>query len=125
MLTRTKAVPAKLSDTLLREDASYLIIGGTGGLGRSMTRWLARKGAKHIILASRSSQVSDSVQALIRDLAEEGTEVLVRQCDVSKKEDVQRLVSESSDSFPIRGVIHSAMVLHVSNPQTTKSGFLC
>lgn len=74
---------------------------------------MARKGAKHILLASRSSRVSDSVQALIEELALEGTEVLVRQCDVSKQEDVARLVSESSSSFPIRGVIHSAMVLHV------------
>ncbi|KAI0132887.1 polyketide synthase [Xylariales sp. AK1849] len=107
-----KAVPAKLSDTLLRADASYLIIGGTGGLGRSITRWMARKGAKHIILASRSSRVSETVQTLIQSLAAEGTEVVVRQCDVAKEEDVTRLVTESTISPPIRGVIHSAMVLN-------------
>lgn len=74
---------------------------------------MARKGAKRIILASRSTRISDSVQALISDLASEGTEVAVRQCDVSKQQDVARLVSEPSE-LPIRGVIHSAMVLHVS-----------
>lgn len=75
---------------------------------------MARKGAKRVILASRSSRVSDSVQTLINDLAAEGTEVVVRQCDVSKKEDVQKLVAaSSSESLPVRGVIHSAMVLHV------------
>ncbi|KAI9737711.1 MAG: hypothetical protein M1818_005715 [Claussenomyces sp. TS43310] len=110
---QVKAVPAKLSDSLLRSDASYLIIGGTGGLGRSITRWMARKGAKHIILASRSSRVNDNVKTLIQDLAVEGTEVLVRQCDVSKQEDVAKLISECSrDLPPIRGIIHSAMVLH-------------
>lgn len=109
-----QAVPAKLSDTLLRDDGSYLIIGGTGGLGRSMTRWMANKGAKHIILASRSSNVSDTVQSLIDDLSVEGVEVVVRQCDVSVEKDVGRLVTETSSSHPIRGVIHSAMVLHVS-----------
>ena len=107
-------MPASISSTLLRADASYLIIGGTGGLGRSITQWMARKGARHIILASRSSRVSESVQGLIQDLANEGTEVIVRQCDVGKKEDVERVVAEASDSLPIRGVIHSAMVLHVS-----------
>ncbi|CAM1507705.1 Fc.00g045530.m01.CDS01 [Cosmosporella sp. VM-42] len=107
-----KAVPPKLSDTLLRSDASYLIIGGTGGLGKSITRWMARKGAKHIILASRSSRVSDSVQTLIQDLDAEGTNVSVHQCDVAKEEDVTRLVSETADLLPIRGVIHSAMVLN-------------
>lgn len=78
---------------------------------------MARKGAKRVILASRSSRVSDSVQTLINDLAAEGTEVVVRQCDVSRKENVQSLVAvSSSDSLPVRGVIHSAMVLHVSLP---------
>ncbi|KAK6067118.1 polyketide synthase [Seiridium cupressi] len=109
---QVKAVPAKLSDTLLRADATYLIIGGTGGLGRSIARWMARKGTKHIILASRSSRVSDSVQTLIDNLAGEGTEVLVRQCDVAKAEDVTQLVSKSTGLPPIRGVIHSAMVLN-------------
>ncbi|KAL8880039.1 MAG: hypothetical protein Q9198_002475, partial [Flavoplaca austrocitrina] len=35
-------------------DASYLITAGTGGIGRSITRRLAREGTKNIILASRS-----------------------------------------------------------------------
>ncbi|KAG0652505.1 Reducing polyketide synthase [Hyphodiscus hymeniophilus] len=108
-----KAEPAKLSNLLLQTDVAYLIIGGTGGLGRSITRWMARKGAKHIILASRSSRVSDAVQALIEDLAAEGAKVLVRQCDVAKQDDVAKLVLECSRDFPpIKGVLHSAMVLN-------------
>lgn len=79
-----------------------------------MTRWMARKGARRIILASRSSTVSEGVQNLIKDLADEGTEVLVQQCDVSRQEDVKRLASAPTGGRPIRGVIHSAMVLHVS-----------
>lgn len=75
---------------------------------------MVRKGARHIILASRSAQISESVQALSTELAAEGAKVWVRQCDVSKKEDVDRLVVECSSEVPIRGVIHSAMVLHVS-----------
>lgn len=112
-----QAVPSKLPEALLRDDSSYLIIGGTGGLGRSMTRWMARKGAKHIVLASRSSSISDEVKKLIAELSKEGIEVLVQQCDVAKPQDVDQLVAGTSQSRPIRGVIHSAMVLHVS--QTT------
>jgi NAD(P)-dependent dehydrogenase (short-subunit alcohol dehydrogenase family) len=76
---------------------------------------MARKGAKSIILASRSSDVSDQVNSLIQELGLEGTTVLVRQCDVSKYKDVARVISDcSNDLRPIRGVIHSAMVLNVS-----------
>ncbi|KUJ12390.1 uncharacterized protein LY89DRAFT_722023 [Mollisia scopiformis] len=39
-------------------DSSYMISGGLGGLGRSMTRWMASRGAKNIILPSRSGPVS-------------------------------------------------------------------
>ena len=74
---------------------------------------MARKGAKHIILASRSDKVSENVQTLIQDLASDGTKVSVRPCDVAKKEDVEKLVSDWTGP-PIRGVIHSAMVLNVS-----------
>lgn len=87
---------------------------------------MARKGAKCIILASRSSDVSDQVKSLIQDLGAEGTTVLVRQCDVSKHEDVARLVTDCSrESPPIRGVIHSAMVLNVSNILLLNSRMYC
>lgn len=77
---------------------------------------MARKGAKHIILASRSSRVTDNVKSLIQELAVEGIEVLVRQCDVAKQVDVAKLISEcSGDLPPIRGILHSAMVLNVSS----------
>jgi NADPH:quinone reductase-like Zn-dependent oxidoreductase/SAM-dependent methyltransferase len=39
----------------LRPDASYLIVGGVGGLGRSIAHWFADHGAAHLILLSRSA----------------------------------------------------------------------
>lgn len=39
----------------LREDGSYLFVGGLGGLGRSITTWLAEKGARHFVFLSRSA----------------------------------------------------------------------
>jgi NADPH:quinone reductase-like Zn-dependent oxidoreductase/ubiquinone/menaquinone biosynthesis C-methylase UbiE len=49
------AAPVELnSRSVVRGDASYLITGGTGGLGRARTRWLIDMGARHIVLVSRS-----------------------------------------------------------------------
>jgi NADPH:quinone reductase-like Zn-dependent oxidoreductase len=49
------AAPVELnSRSVVRGDASYLITGGTGGLGRALTRWLIDLGARHIVLVSRS-----------------------------------------------------------------------
>ncbi|KAF3398157.1 Compactin diketide synthase mokB [Penicillium rolfsii] len=107
-----KAVAPKTSSSLLRADASYILIGGTGGLGRSIARWMSSKGARHIVLVSRSASVNDQVQALVDQLAVDGTHVIVKPCDVSSRQSVEDLVKEKmKDLPPVRGVVHGAMVL--------------
>jgi NAD(P)-dependent dehydrogenase (short-subunit alcohol dehydrogenase family) len=110
-----QAVSLKTTASLLQGDATYIIVGGTGGLGRSMAKWMSTKGAKHIILVSRSGSVTDKLKALVDDLAPHGTQVVVKACDVSSKNDVEHLVNEQiKDLPPVRGVVHGAMVLRVS-----------
>ena len=100
---------------LAHANASYLVVGG--GIGRSLIRWLAREGAKHIILVSRSSSTSKAVQDLVLELGNIGVNVAVRKCDVSNESRVRELVEESRQSLPpIRGILHGAMVLQVSVP---------
>ena len=111
-----KAVPAK-TKSLLKADATYVIIGGTGGLGRSMSRWMIGKGARSILLISRSGKVTGKIGELIDEAKKAGAQIIVRPCDVTSKEQVERLVSSGISRLPpIRGIIHAAMILHVSVP---------
>lgn len=106
---------SKTASSLLKSDASYILIGGTGGLGRSMARWMSTKGARNIVLVSRSASINDRVQALIDELAVSGTRVVVKPCDVSSQQSVETLIKEDmKDLPPVRGVVHGAMVLRVS-----------
>ncbi|RDL31344.1 Uncharacterized protein BP5553_09553 [Venustampulla echinocandica] len=108
-----QAIPAKLQTSLLRQDALYIIVGGTGGLGRSIAEWMARNGARHIILLSRSPAVKGKVKDLIQKLEQLEANVSVRQCNVAEQRDVEKIVAECThDMPPIRGVIHSAMILN-------------
>jgi NAD(P)-dependent dehydrogenase (short-subunit alcohol dehydrogenase family) len=108
-------VAPKTSSTLLRADASYILIGGTGGLGRSMAKWMSSKGAKNIVLVSRRAAIDHKVQALIDNLAPLGVRIVVKACDVSSLQSVEALVNEEMKDLPaVRGVIHGAMVLRVS-----------
>lgn len=101
--------PKAISDGVA---ASYLITGGTGGLGRSIARWLAREGARHIILASRSGTSQKGVQKLLEELREKEVNVVVAKCDVADRAQVQRLISECQTTLPpIKGVFHGAMAL--------------
>ena len=80
-----------------------------------MARWMSSKGARNIVLVSRSASINSQGHALINQLALKGTLVSVKPCDVSSKQSVENLVKqEMKDSLPIRGVIHGAMVLRVS-----------
>jgi NAD(P)-dependent dehydrogenase (short-subunit alcohol dehydrogenase family) len=99
----------------LREDGTYILIGGTGGLGRKMAEWMVQKGARHLVLLSRSGTLRGQAVSQIEALRRTGVNVVVRSCNVSNREEVEDLVQHGlSDLPPIRGVIHGAMVLHVS-----------
>lgn len=110
---QVKALPAKTKE-LLRADSTYVIIGGTGGLGRSMTRWMIQKGARHILLVSQSGKATGKVADLIEEAKSFQAQVEVRRCDVSRKEQVDNLIKGGTSGMPtVRGVVHAAMVLDV------------
>ncbi|KAH8881784.1 polyketide synthase [Thozetella sp. PMI_491] len=110
---QVKAAHLKSSDTLLNNNSTYLIIGGTGGLGRSISRWMASKGARTLVLVSRSGRVDSAIAELTAELKEStGTSVVVKACDVANKNSVAQLIDFCSKELPpIAGVIHSGMVL--------------
>ena len=89
-------------------DGTYLITGGTRGLGLAVASWLAGRGARHLVLASRRPPPpasSSAIEALRTAGATVHTEVL----DVTDRAAVQALVDRiSSSPYPLRGVVHSA-----------------
>ncbi|KAJ3578103.1 hypothetical protein NPX13_g2461 [Xylaria arbuscula] len=107
-----QVTPPKEPARLLKEHATYILIGGTGGLGRSMARWMITRGARHLVLVSRSGSATGKVKDLIDEAAELGAEVLVRRCDVANAADVEELINFELEGMPpVRGLIHGAMVL--------------
>ena len=97
--------------TAPRADATYLITGGHGGLGLAVARWLVEKGARHLVLLSRSG-ASSAGQELAADLAAKDATFATIQADVSNESDLARALSEIRDTMPpLRGIIHAAGVL--------------
>ncbi|KAL2829478.1 hypothetical protein BDW59DRAFT_159066 [Aspergillus cavernicola] len=100
------------SPVRLLADASYVLIGGLGGIGRSMTRWLIQHRAKNLILLSRSAASRPETQILIDEYAKLGCNVVVRNCDVASLQDLAKVLNAcAKDLPPIRGVIQGAMLL--------------
>lgn len=71
-------------------------------------------GARNLIFANRSGLSKEEARYTVDLLQQRGVKVKVYSCDVSKSEQVSRLLDESStDMPPIRGAIQGAMVLRV------------
>ncbi len=94
----------------MRSDSSYLITGGLGALGLKVAHWMVEQGVRHLILAGRrgATDAAKSVDSLLAA----GAQVFVAQVDVSKQEDVARLLETVQASMPpLRGIVHAAGVL--------------
>jgi NAD(P)-dependent dehydrogenase (short-subunit alcohol dehydrogenase family) len=80
-----------------------------------MAKWMIGRGAKHIVLLSRSGAVKGKAKEQIDELNAAGANIVVRRCNVADKAEVMNLVSTGlMDLPPVRGLIHGAMVLNVS-----------
>jgi len=74
---------------------------------------MVSKGARHIVLLSRSGSTNGKADALIKDMHKLGAAVIVRACDVADKLQVNAVIAGLAKSLPVRGLIHAAMVLVV------------
>jgi NAD(P)-dependent dehydrogenase (short-subunit alcohol dehydrogenase family) len=97
-------------------NATYIISGGLGGVGRSIASWMQEDGAKHLVLLSRSGGARNrAAQELIADLEAKGVCVYTPKCDVSNAEEVQDAISHINRTMPpTRGLIHASMAMVVS-----------
>ena len=96
-----------------RPDATYLLVGALGGLGRSLGSWMMERGAKHFTFMARSGMDSQQAAILVADMRAAGATIQVVRGDVTVRADVDRALSGISAEFPLRGVVHAAMVLRV------------
>lgn len=95
----------------LRADGSYLVTGGLGGLGLKLARWLADRGAKHLVLVGRSGASEDASRQL-EELQKGGVRIAVRKCDVGDRAAVAALLADIREEMPpLRGIFHLAGIL--------------
>ena len=94
-----------------RRDGAYIITGGLRGVGLATARWLAEQGARHLVLNGRTPPTAETA-ATLRDLAAQDTKVTVVLGDIAEPETAERLVAAvAQQPWPLRGVVHGAMVL--------------
>lgn len=91
-------------------DACYIIAGGFGGLGRSIIRWMADRGAQDFVVLSRRGASAHAARVLLDDMKSRGVRVEAVACDVSKRDQVVQAIDRTSTTAsnrPIRGVVNA------------------
>ncbi|WP_066370954.1 type I polyketide synthase [Herbidospora mongoliensis] len=90
---------------------TVLVTGGTGALGAVVARWLAGRGAPHLVLTSRRGNAAPGVDDLVAELSALGTRVTVAACDVADPDAVAAVLAGIPADLPLTGVVHAAGTL--------------
>ena len=103
--------PPPLLRGQLREDRTYLVTGGLGGIGILVAEWLADHGAGTIVLNGRRDPDPEAQQA-IDSLRSRGIRIEVELADVTDTEAIDAMLERIDAKLPpLGGVIHSVGVL--------------
>ncbi len=110
-LRRPGGAVAPARTVALREDATYLITGGLGGLGLRVAEWMAARGARHLALVGRRAP-TPTQRAAVEALEARGVRVAVLEADIAEVAAVERVFDHVRVHMPaLRGVVHAAGVL--------------
>lgn len=93
----------------LSDSASYLLVGGLGGLGRAVSTWMIEHGARHLIYLSRNAGSGPDDESFVHELNSVGCQVQLVQGSVTNPDDVSRAVEGASR--PLKGILQMSMVL--------------
>lgn len=108
--TDPAAVRAPKKLLQLDPSASYMLVGGLGGLGRAVSRHLIDHGARRLIFLSRHAGTSPGDADFVRELQSMGCEVVLVRGSAASADDVTRAVRQAGGP-DLRGVMQCSMVL--------------
>ncbi|KAI1277648.1 polyketide synthase [Xylaria sp. FL0933] len=105
-------VPSRNPTTRLDPNATFVIVGGLGGLGQAISRWAVARGARNLILLSRSGPVKAAAKSFLEEITPLCQNVAAPACDVADAGALESCIAECMSYMPrIKGCIQGSMVL--------------
>ncbi|KAJ3652400.1 hypothetical protein Zmor_018369 [Zophobas morio] len=104
---------------------TYVIVGGLGGIGFELSDWLVLRGARKLVLSSRSGLQSGYHQQRINIWKSYGVHVKVCTNDVTTEQKCENLIKEANELGQIDAIFNLAVVLQDALfEDQTKENFL-
>jgi len=97
--------------TYMHPEKSYILVGGLGGFGLELTNWLVTRGARYIVLTSRSGVKTGYQGLMIRRWQERGVKVVIDTSDVTTAAGAKKLLENSNKLALVGGIFNLAAVL--------------
>lgn len=91
-------------------DKVYIITGGLGGFGLELASWLVEKGARKLVLTSRSGIRTGYQARKVRLLKNQEVTVLVSTEDITSEVGSRCLIEQATEHGCVGGIFHLAMV---------------
>ncbi len=95
------------SSKSIQTDKTYLVVGGTNGLGLETVKWLIEKNANQIIVVSRSGAKTET-QTLFNEYAKNGIVIQDIKADVTDKDALKSIIENAHN---LGGIFYAAGIL--------------
>ena len=106
-------IPRNPHPLVLDEKATYLLVGGLGGIGRALATVLVEHGARNLAFISRSGDTRPEAKEALAEIRKSGCNAVAYPCDVADAESLKATFDKMSAEMPrLKGLIQAAMVLN-------------
>ncbi|KAL4880374.1 putative polyketide synthase [Aspergillus karnatakaensis] len=99
---------------IFKASGAYVLVGGSGGLGQYLIRWMVHQGARHLVVISRSGMKPEDERSLRRDIDPFDAVLEIRQVDATKLQDLEATLCSIRARTRVIGCMNLVMVLQDS-----------
>lgn len=112
-LTDKSVVPVgknPLRPAYLDPNATYVLVGGLGGLGKAVAQLLIDRGARHLMFLSRSGAKTQDDLCFLQLLSQQGATARAFSVDICDEESLRKTIFDAGMP-PIKGAVQCAAVI--------------
>ncbi|WP_189307858.1 type I polyketide synthase, partial [Streptomyces cinerochromogenes] len=114
-----KTAPDPAAGSGWQPAGTVLVTGGAEGLGRHASLWLARSGARRLLVTTTAGAPDGALDALTAEVAALGTGTTVETCADTDRAAIERLLAETPGDQPLTAVVHTADIARTSTVDDT------
>ncbi|GAA4788744.1 hypothetical protein GCM10023220_11700 [Streptomyces ziwulingensis] len=114
-----KAAPDPAAGSGWQPAGTVLVTGGAEGLGRHAALWLARSGARRLVVTTTAGAPEDALAGLRAEVAALDTGTTVLACADTDRTAIEGLLAELPADQPLTAVVHTADIARTSTVDDT------